>query len=123
MHQETDPRAAQRSVPLIGKVPADSPVEVRQSCSLAGRRDAYPTTSGLLESRVEGPAAGGGVLLLCGAGRFAGAEFAVHGAVFPFGGERGLVADAVQLADDLLEVDRATTGAAEIPSAAVVAEV
>jgi len=57
-----------------------------------------------------------------GAG-FAGAKFAVHAAVFPFDGEGALVADAVQLADDLFEVDAAAAGAAEIPPATIVAEV
>ena len=54
---------------------------------------------------------------------FGGAELAVHGGVFPFDGERALVADDVQRADDLLEVDAAAAQAAEIPAASRRAEV
>src|ERR1044071_16214 len=89
---------------------------------LNGRLEACPTL-GLLECGVEGAAAGGEVFLLDEGGGFAGAEFAVHAAVFPFDGERALVADAVELADDFFEVDASAAGAAEIPAAAVVAEV
>src|SRR4051794_16966935 len=78
---------------------------------------------GFFKGGVEGAAAGGEVFLLDEGAGFAGAEFAVHAAVFPFDGERPLIADAVELADDLLEVDAAASGAAEIPAAAVIAEV
>src|SRR5690606_29448234 len=44
-------------------------------------------------------------------------------AIFPFDAERALVAHAVQLADDLFEVDGAAAWAAEVPTAAGVAEV
>src|SRR3954471_1596915 len=82
-----------------------------------------PAPLGLLERGVEGAAAGGEVFLLDEGASFAGAEFAVHAAVFPFDGERALVADAVQLADDFLEVDAAAAGATEIPAAAMIAEI
>src|SRR5690606_39734462 len=50
------------------------------------------------------------------------AVHAVHAAVFPFDRQRPAVADVVQGDDDLLEVDVATTDAAEVPVAARVAE-
>src|SRR5438477_1865903 len=73
--------------------------------------------------RVERAAAGGEVLLLDEGAGFAGAELTVHAAVFPFDGERALIADAVELADDLFEVNASAAGAAEIPPAARVAEI
>ena len=48
--------------------------------------------------------------------------FAVHPAVFPFNGERAGVLDIVQRDDDLLEVDVAAAGGAEIPVAGRVGE-
>src|SRR3954452_11717452 len=89
---------------------------------LAGTPEAYPHLR-LFKRRIEGPAAGCEILLLHEAAGLAGAELAVHAAVFPFHGEWPLIADAIQLADDLFEVDGAATGAAEIPAAAMVAEV
>src|SRR5437763_9846601 len=52
-----------------------------------------------------------------------GAGFAVHAAVFPLDGERALVADVVEGADDLLEVDAAVAKRAEVPVATRIAEV
>ena len=53
---------------------------------------------------------------------FGRAHFAVHPAVFPFHRQGTVIADAVQRADDLLEVDASPAHAAEVPAAARVAE-
>ena len=55
--------------------------------------------------------------------RFFRAVFAVHAAIFPFDGERAVVADFVERADDLFEVHAAATRRAEVPAAAQVAEI
>src|SRR5205807_8308804 len=55
-------------------------------------------------------------------GGFGGAVLSVHAAVFPFDRERALVADVVEGDDDLLEVDVAAAGGAEVPVAARVGE-
>src|SRR6185436_15910360 len=55
--------------------------------------------------------------------RLARAVFAVHAGVFPLDRERALVINAVQRADDALEVDVAAADGTEVPPAAVVAEV
>ena len=54
--------------------------------------------------------------------RFAGAEFALHAAVFPFDGEGAFVADVVEGAQDGIQVHLAAPGGDEIPTAAGVAE-
>ena len=53
---------------------------------------------------------------------FAGAVFAVHGAVFPLNRQRPLVADGVEGPDDFLEVNFTPPQAAEVPVAARIAE-
>src|SRR5207253_10286157 len=50
-----------------------------------------------------------------------GAKVAVHAAVLPFDGERAIVADLVERADDGFPVDAAVARRAEIPAAARVA--
>src|SRR5947207_1593474 len=74
----------------------------------------------LLERRIERSAAGRKILLLDETARLASPEFTVHAAVFPLHREWSLVADAVQLPDDFLEVYGAPTRAAEVPAAAVI---
>src|SRR5437763_676677 len=70
----------------------------------------------LFECGVERPAAGGEVFSLHERAGFAGHEFAVHATVFPLDGKRSLIADAIQPANDFLEVDGAAPGTAKIPS-------
>src|SRR5688572_5279048 len=55
--------------------------------------------------------------------RIGRAPIAIHPRVLPLDGERPLVADPVERADHLLEVDVAVTGRDEIPAAALAAEV
>ena len=59
------------------------------------------------ERRVEGHQARLEIEALQEFAGFGRAVFAVHAAVFPFDRERALVADPVQRADDLFEVDPA----------------
>src|SRR5262245_59614420 len=47
---------------------------------------------------------------------------AIHPVVLPLDRERAAIADLVERAHDLLEVDRAAAGRAEVPPAAAVAE-
>ena len=51
------------------------------------------------------------------------APVAVHAAVLPFDRERALVADPVQRAEEVLEVDVAVAGRDEVPAARLLAEV
>ena len=55
--------------------------------------------------------------------RVRGAPVAVHAGVLPLDRERALVADPVQGAEELLEVDVAVAGGDEVPAAGVLAEV
>jgi hypothetical protein len=55
--------------------------------------------------------------------RLTRAVLAIHPAVFPLHGERSLIADFVQRADDLLEVHRAAPRRAEVPVPTRVAEI
>src|SRR5437762_1199711 len=77
----------------------------------------------LLEGRVEGLRRGGEVHLLDEGCRLGRAVRAIHAAIFPFHRERALVADAVERADDCLELHAAPAQRAEVPAAPRVAEV
>ena len=89
-------------------------------CALMIFIRAYGST---FESSVESDVAGREVDLADERAGVLRAVFTVHAAVFPFDGERALVADAVQFADDLLEIDTAVARAAEVPAAVRLAEV
>ena len=54
--------------------------------------------------------------------RFGGAPFAVHAHVLPLDRQRAVVADPVQRAEQLVEVDVAVAGRDEVPAAVAVAE-
>lgn len=77
----------------------------------------------LIERRVERSVAWLEVGALDEGGGFRCAVNPVHAGVFPFVGQGAVVADVVEGADDLLEVDATVTQGAEVPVALVVAEV
>ena len=49
--------------------------------------------------------------------------FSVHARIFPFDREWSLVADAVELANDGLEIDVTVSGGDEVPTSLLLAEV
>ena len=75
-----------------------------------------------LKLRVEGDGRGLEVDLLYEGRGFGGAVLSIHPAVLPFNRQRALVADVIEGDDDLLEVDVAAAGGAEVPIAARVGE-
>src|SRR5688572_8456007 len=75
---------------------------------LEARNLKLPPRLRLLKRRIKRPPASSKILLFHEPAGLASAEFALHAAVFPFDGQWPLVADAVQLANDLLEVHAAT---------------
>src|SRR3954447_2704425 len=78
---------------------------------------------GPLEGRVEGHRRGREVRLAQEADGIRRAPFAVHARVLPLDRQRAVVADAVEDAEERLEVDVAVTGRDEGPAAVGLAEV
>src|SRR5262245_21292662 len=81
------------------------------------------TRSLLLERGVEGPLAGGEVVLLDQRARFGRAELAVHAAIFPLHRQRTVVADTGKRAEDRPPLDAAVAGRYEVPAAPRIAKV
>src|SRR5439155_19803622 len=114
------------NTPRCGNHTATKPTDGGK-CSYASNRsqtarDFFPhetphgVPSGFFKSGIERSAAGGEVFLFDKGTGFTGAEFAVHAAVFPLNGKRPLIADAIQFANDFLEVHRAAARAAKVPA-------
>src|SRR5688572_2674878 len=104
-------------MPMVGMSPSGplaSPIVTKPTFSLIS----LP-----LERGVERDGAAGEVHAADEVDGLGGAVLAVHPGVFPLDGEGTLVADAVEGADDRLELDVAVAGRHEVPAAAAVAEV
>src|SRR5436305_605323 len=106
-----------------------SPLECRGHSRWRSPRIVFFMASLLLgltfgEGGVEQPTGGlEAHLLLDEPCRFGGAVFAVHAGIFPLDGKGTVVADVVQRPRDLLEVDLASTGRAEVPAPTRIAEI
>ena len=97
--------------------------EDRRRPAPAGLRHVADCRTGLLHRGVERDLRRREVRLADERERVGRAPVAVHAAVLPFDRERALVADPVQSAEELLEIDVAVAGGDEVPPTRLFAEV